>query len=187
MGTLGRSSVANHVAALTCTALALGLVWTQPSWAQSHDLKTVSGWQQRLEHERDVVNQLLDAEECPRACLALEAMRQAADRLCNMDPEKAGTSGRARLDGTAQKVLRACPDCKDAQQLTDPARDSTESKKCASKKTPPAAAKTEKGGCAACEVGTARTGMPLNGAVPAAALFFGLFALTARRRRRRLR
>lgn len=152
--------------AIAAVVLGFALPHTLSSPANAQDLNTVPGLQERLDHERSVVDQLLTAGECPRACLALEAMRQAADRICKLDAGRSGTDARRELEKGADRVKLACPDCEEAQEIlhvrkgTPTARANTA---CAAEpiagqghasgtdpapKNPP-----PKGGCAACGVG----------------------------------
>ena len=130
-------------------------VWLASAWflvgssAAAQDLTTVDGLEERLAHEASVVDQLLDASECPRACLALEAMRQAADRLCSLDPAAPGKRARAETEAKARTVVAACPDCGEAVALLDGGPAGKDSVACADPARPPP---TDKGGCAGCAV-----------------------------------
>ncbi len=74
---VSRSAITRILTGLS-VAVAVAGVTGSSSWVHAQDLNTVPGLQERLDHERSVVEQLLNEGECPRACLALEAMRQAA-------------------------------------------------------------------------------------------------------------
>lgn len=123
--------------------------------AAAQDLTSVAGLEERLAHEASVVDQLLDASECPRACLALEAMRQAADRLCSLDPAAPGARARVETEAKARTVAAACPDCHEAKAILDGGPAGKDSVACATASGPPA---TDKGGCAGCAVAVAHGG-----------------------------
>lgn len=157
-----------------------------PAAAAAQDLDSVPGLQERVAHERWVVHQLLEAGECPRSCLALEAMRQAADRLCRMDSGNPGKGGRSSLEQTAYTVLEQCPSCEDALEIADPslAGGVAHQPSVACSTTSPSAVRIPEGGggCASCGV-VVRA--PNGRWVTVAWLSLLTLALIGRRRRRR--
>ncbi len=188
--------VSTYAISRTLTGLAVALtvaaVTGFSSWVHAQDLNTVPGLQERLDHERSVVEQLLNEGECPRACLALEAMRQAADRLCKLDAGRPGKDARDKLEKTAGTVKRACPDCEEAQEILHVRKGAPSARAnvaCAAappasgsegapKKKPP---KVREGGCAACSVGA----MPLgdNGTAHVGLSLLAIACIGRRRRR----
>jgi hypothetical protein len=132
--------------------LAMGL----PTVASAQDLDSVPGLQERVAHERSVVHQLLEAGECPRSCLALEAMRQAADRICRMDSGDPGKVGRSNLEQTADIVLAQCPSCEDAREIADPSLAggvaNQPSVACSTYAPAPVKVPESGGGCASCGI-----------------------------------
>ncbi len=137
----------------------------------------------------------LDTGDCAVACKALESMIRSADRVCQLDPGPPCEKARAKVEAARRKVRDACPDCMAAAgaatkppeptpapgtKRVDPVtqelpRDESGDSSAAS---PPA--ESERGGCATCELGSARSPKSAPWAWLAGAL-----VVLARRRRAR--
>lgn len=51
------------------------------------------------------------ADTCETACDALNAMRKAADRVCDLAPGERCDTARARVADAEKRVMEACPEC----------------------------------------------------------------------------
>lgn len=131
----------------------------------------------QAELDRDYAATL--ASDCPTACLALESMRRATEKLCALDPAERCTAARRKLADATARVTAACPSC--GPSFRD------EEKKAPIAPAPPAPAESvvqaesvqKKGGCAGCATASG----PEEAVAPV--VLAGLAILAARGRRRR--
>ena len=116
----------------------------------------------------------LSTSDCVSACKALNSIRRAADRICELAPGPRCDAARSKADVATKKVKEACPECAiaAAPKLEDERAQAPE---------PPAPAATSEaapppGGCRSCAT---TSGRPEYGDLTV----FALAALALRRRR----
>lgn len=141
---------------------------------------------QTLERQIEAEFTNLATGDCTVACLALESMQRATERLCELAPGAKCEDARAKVADAKRRVSESCPDCAashEEQAVTpvpptpaDPPSMGDDEPR-AEATAPPA--EEARGGCAACAVGGRQDGE--------LALLGGLLALglTLARRRRR--
>jgi MYXO-CTERM domain-containing protein len=131
--------------------------------------------------------------DCATACKALDSMRRAADRLCQLDPGDRCAKARQKVSDATARVTASCPSC--AQPTSNAAASGAGQSSAAPPAVPPAPAEAagpsksaeaveqesaphKGGGCAGC------TSAPGGDGV-ATALGVGALVLLGARRRRR--
>ena len=128
--------------------------------------------------------------DCATACKALDSMRRAADRLCQLDPGDRCAKARQKVSDAKDRVRASCPSC--AQPLGNglsggagqaPAEPPAPAAVAGPSKSEQTAAQEESaprkgGGCAGCSTGPGGDGLAL-------ALGVGSLVLVGVRRRRR--
>jgi MYXO-CTERM domain-containing protein len=141
---------------------------------------------QTLERQIEAEVVALATSDCALACLALESMIRATERLCELAPGPPCNQARAKVADARERVRAACPDCAAtmATQRAEPDEPAprpmdadVEDKPSTPAAAPPA--EEARGGCAACTLGSSQQAP--------AALLAGIFALglaVFRRRRR---
>lgn len=173
-----RHAVVRRVKAPFALAAALGLLLSaapalaQPADAGLSELET-------LQAEMDRDNAQAQSADCATACRALEGMRRAADRLCQLDPGDRCTAAREKVRRAAERVRAACPDCAATRE------EGKEREAEAPRPAPPELASSpaeahKGGGCAGCSAHA-----PEGGTAALLAVAGGVFVLAARRRRPR--
>jgi hypothetical protein len=120
-------------------------------------------------------------QDCAVACRAVDSMRSATERICEIDPGDPCARARDTLRKSAARVRTACPECSAATEKRLAPQEA------AVPASPPqgtaqAEAVRTRGGCASCTVG--RGGASDEGALPWALLVAGAAVWATRRRRR---
>lgn len=103
------------VTAVGWALVAAWMVLTFASAAVGQEADPVSELMGEIEEE---IAQL-DTSDCTAACAALESMRRAAQRVCELDAGERCAKARARVEEARKKVLAACPDCQAAQSTAN--------------------------------------------------------------------
>jgi hypothetical protein len=121
--------------------------------------------------------------DCAMACRALESLRRAADRICELDPGAPCSDARDKAARAAARVRGACPECAAATQEEKtaqpvPANRTTTAEGPVMEQE---AAAPPQRGCASCTLGAPVSG----GAAAALAALVALAAACVRRRRAR--
>jgi uncharacterized protein (TIGR03382 family) len=169
-------------------ALALGALGTlAPSLALAQVAPPAPPASEALVLQGDIQRYAAETEgaDCATACRALDSMRRAADRICEIEPGDGCARAEDTLRKTAARVRAACPECAAAQGARSPAGTvSVPPVVTPPAAPPPNAAETEAvqrkgGGCAGCTTSGHEEGAPFLFLLAAAAV------LAARRRRRR--
>ncbi len=138
--------------------------------------------------ERQIESELINlaTSDCTVACLALESMVRATDRLCELAPGPRCEDARNKVADAQRRVSESCPDCEASRrEQTVPPQPPPSAQPTAlggdeesvDAAAPPA--EEARGGCAACAIGRRPDG---PGALLATLLALGL---TLWRRRRR--
>jgi len=110
--------------------------------------------------------------DCATACKALDSMRRAADRLCQLDPGDRCAKARQKVADATARVNASCPSCAQPTSNAGPS-ESKEAEAVAQESAP-----RKGGGCAGC------TSAPGGDGLGIALGIGGLVLLGARRRRR---
>lgn len=144
---------ATTIALATLLALVGPSAWAQsPEQAQTTELVT-------LEQDLQEAWESLATSDCRVACLALESMIRAADRICELAPGPRCEAARERVADARQRVRQRCPDCTAAADEEEPVQPSPAPEQQAGADEdaaqPAAAPPAEEvtGGCAACSLG----------------------------------
>jgi hypothetical protein len=117
-----------------------------------------SSLEQELDAQRSKGLEAVAAGDCDLACSALESMRRAAERICELEPGPRCSAARDKVSAATRRVRAACPDCDAAREeaAVEPDADAAEPTPAqradaAGAQRPPEAA--PEGGCAACRIG----------------------------------
>jgi len=171
-------------ALLSAHLLLLGDAWAQPSEIEQLEAELAEGLA------------TLSTSDCVTACLALDSMIRAAERLCELDPGPRCDEAQRKVDEAARRVHEACPDCAASRDSEDddgtktvtraqegpgeqPAQAGAADESAPAYAPGPPAEDQGAAGCAACHVGYA------HDATPAPWLLLLAAALASARRRRR--
>lgn len=163
-------------------------------WLAALGLSTPALAQQRaggdieaLEREIDRDETELATKSCVDACRALTSMKNAAERLCAIDPGPKCKDARDRVTRATDRVRSACPECaaatlttKPEAQPTTPAPPPAPPRADVVASSMPAESAPRKGGCAGCAVESSSA--PLE---PFALALFVAAAIALRARGRR--
>jgi hypothetical protein len=153
-------------------------IFPSSAYAQSRDAGTDAD---ALAAEIDRAWAQLQSNDCDTACRALDSMRRATERLCEMDPGDRCARARQKLADATARVRNACPSCPEATgRMFAP-----ESEKAQEAPPPPASSpavaeetvQKKNGGCGGCAIGST------YGGAPGAAWLLGLALLMLRKRR----
>jgi MYXO-CTERM domain-containing protein len=129
--------------------------------------------------------------DCATACRALDSMRNAADKLCALDPGSRCANARQRLEAASARVRSACPTCPEPLHEAPAMSASAASAPAEEERRPqtqvmvessqPAAAAPRRGGCAGCATAPTAPG----GAAVLGLGWLGALAWARRSRRQR--
>jgi hypothetical protein len=125
-------------------------------------------------------------QDCAAACRAIDSMRSATERICEIDPGDPCARARETLRKSGARVRAACPDCAVASDKKLAPQEADAPPQAPRPTTPQGTAEAEavhsKGGCASCTTVGERSGD--EEAPPWALLVLGSVAMWATRRRR---
>jgi MYXO-CTERM domain-containing protein len=122
-----------------------------------------------------------DGSDCATACRALDSMRRATDRICEIEPGDGCARAEATLRRTAARVRAACPECGAARDNKAPAGTVAVAPNAPAAPPPAAeyaAVERKQGGCSGCTTSGRNDAPPFFFILLAAAA-----AWVARRRR----
>jgi hypothetical protein len=121
----------------------------------------------------------VQSSDCDTACRALDSMRRATERLCEMDPGERCARARQKLAEATAHVRSACPSCPEATGRMFPESEKAEAPAPPTGNAAVAEETVQKksGGCGGCTLGSA------HGSSPGAAWLLGLALLMLRKRR----
>ncbi|RLB60698.1 MAG: hypothetical protein DRI90_13120 [Deltaproteobacteria bacterium] len=155
-------------------------LWAQPA---EEDLSVEI---QTLERQIEAEVLALTTGNCAVACLALESMIRATDRLCELAPGPSCSAARDKVAAAKERVRSTCPDCAAtmAQQPVEPIQptppppaDQLDEETATPAAGPPP--EDARGGCAACTIQEHH-----ETPAPWLAALFALTVTVFRRRRR---
>jgi hypothetical protein len=135
-------------------------------WVAASGLPTRSLAQQRAGGDIEALQKEIDRDEtelasksCVDACRALTSMKNAAERLCAIDPGPKCEDARDRVARATERVRGACPECAAATLTTKPEAQQTTPppppapvRAGATAQSMPAQSAPRRGGCAGCAI-----------------------------------